>query len=84
MCIFASNNKFLIGMNVTEKSPISMNTWGLSSKIFTSLHKDYALFMEIYGISPKTHYTIPIFINRSLRNGMQVISVDTASHRLND
>ena len=75
----AYRNEFGKMVGLDENILVSMNMWGFNSNIFHMLHKDYSSFTETYGISPKSHYTVPIFVNRSLREGLNVRGVNTAA-----
>ena len=73
-------NEFGKFVEMGDKAPVSMNMWGFKAEnIFKLLHTDYKSFTETYGISPNVHYTIPIFINRCVRNGLKVKAVDTSA-----
>lgn len=78
--IFASYLKGGEAFEIPYDTPVSMNVWGFSQKIFEALEKGFVDFLNNMSNSMKDEYLIPDVINDQLKNNeVKVKILDTSS-----
>jgi UTP-glucose-1-phosphate uridylyltransferase len=54
---------------LSPKSPVSMNFWGLKPNVFAYIKEGFAQFLNDHGHELKSEYYIPLLINDNIVNG---------------
>ncbi len=54
---------------LSPKSPVSMNFWGLKPNVFRYIKEGFAQFLTDHGHELKSEYFIPLLINDNIVNG---------------
>ncbi|WP_321436981.1 sugar phosphate nucleotidyltransferase [uncultured Bacteroides sp.] len=60
-----------------ENSFISMNMWGFTPDVFTSLSQSFDAFIAKSGTDMKAHLSLPQFINEMIQKGLKIKAINT-------
>ncbi len=70
-------NEFNKWVGLDVASPISMNMWGFTPDIFTSLIHEFDSFISRSGLDLNSTFTIPQFMNSMIQKGLKVNTIST-------
>jgi len=70
-------NEFNKWVGLDVASPISMNMWGFTPDIFTSLTNEFNSFIARSGMDLNSTFTIPQFMNTMVQKGLKVNTIST-------
>ena len=59
---------------------VSMNMWGFKPDIFGEMQTAFDAFFDVHGLDMKAHYSIPVFMNKQIEQGVKVKVVETPAH----
>ena len=62
-----------------EDSLVSMNMWGFLPDIFQDMQDEFNRFLDEKGMDMKAHYSIPVFMNAQIKQGVKVKVVETSA-----
>ncbi len=56
-------------------SPVSMNCWGFSLKLFTLLEQEFSLFLKTQGREQNSEFFLPAVVDQALKTGAAQVSL---------
>ncbi|NLF39861.1 nucleotidyltransferase [bacterium] len=56
-------------------TPVSMNFWGFTPKLFAALEDGFVRFLEQHGTDPKAEYLIPTAVDELIQSGAAAMTV---------
>ena len=63
--------------SLDENSLVSMNMWGFRPSVFNEMQTAFDIFLDEYGMDMEAHFSIPAFMNDSIKKGTKVKMVET-------
>lgn len=70
-------NEYNKWVELDVNSPISMNMWGFTPDVFSSLSQSFDSFIDKYGKDMKADFSIPEFMNAMIQGGLKVKTINT-------